>query len=100
SPVSAIDDPGVKDVQRPGILGGREVRACANANISTAMLHELLDRVASFRAERCGLLGAAAAGLNQHVDLFQRAAADILRGDALELKLGRAAQTFLDVLRA
>ena len=97
--MGAIDDVGVEDMQRPGVLSRCQISSRADADISPAILHKLLDRVATLCPQCRRLLRAAAAGLNQHVDLLQRTGSDVLRGDALELKLARAAQTLLDIIR-
>src|SRR3954464_14821791 len=47
-PMGAVDDFGIEHAQRPGVLGGREIRAGANADESAAAMDELCDGVAAF----------------------------------------------------
>ena len=86
-PMFSVEHAGIEQIERPAIVTGGQVGACTESHIASAVHDKLADYTTALFVKDLGLLGAAAAGTDQHVKPRKHIAADVAGCDGLEGKV-------------
>ena len=85
-----VHDPSVQQAQRPGVMGGRQVRPGTDADVPAAVPDKLANRFSARFAEHLRLAAGRSSRHDEHVEIVQAASTNGFRADRPALEaLGR-----------